>query len=92
MRAQQLLIQLLLTAVTWDFCSRTQQSHTENSADAMWGLLQRGLAQEKGQWPTCVSRNLGLGLATFREGRMCALWTSVFDGGWGWWVIVRDLR
>ena len=81
MRAQQLLIQLLLRAVTWDFCSRTQQSHTENSGEDAWELLQRGLAQEKGQWPSCVSRNLGLGLATFREGRICALWTSVSDGG-----------
>ena len=45
------------------------------------GASSKRVGQEKGQWPTCMSRNLGLGLATFREGRICALWTSVFDGG-----------
>lgn len=41
-------------------------------------LLQRGLGQEKGQWPTCVCRDLGFGLATFGQGRIRALWTRLF--------------
>ena len=47
----------------------------------MCGPLQRGLGQEKGQWPTCVSRNLGLGLASFGQGRIRALWTCLFLKG-----------
>lgn len=60
---------------------RTWRSYTKNSGEDVCGLLQRGLGQEKGQWPTCVSRNLGLGLATFGQGRICALWTCLFLKG-----------
>lgn len=52
-------------------------------------LLLRGLGQGKGQWPICVSRNLGISLATFgQRENICPMNFCVFEEG----VIVRDRR